>query len=307
MNPIAAAIITAISAISTTKQNAAQGRLAAYRESQLKAQDDLKFARDKELIKLNKSYSSKSSSSDKSRDYQAQILVDQHKLNNELSNFEIGQKKYPSLANIQGDSQNKATLLYAMRNNKNVPFHILKQAEHTYNLLMNDPDFNSLDTINAWNDLARLEPQLMQSINIPISSNTPTVISTESATPVEEYNPHSVESRAPWLKDQRKDKKNIWQTISSSFSSKKATTSNSERHRKIIEEEYQKSNPIITMEDTLAGGKKQFEETQLQKDLQKKIEIEKQFPSLREYQNPPLILPINDFNIDDKHTRDINR
>ena len=286
MNPIAGAILGIVSAVSTKKQNEAQGRLAAHRESQLKAQDNLNFAREKELIRLRNANSSKSSSSDKSKDYQSQILVDQHKLNNELLDSEKGFKNYPSLFNMQGDSQNKATLLYAMRNNKNVPFHILKKAEHTYNLLMNDPNFNSADTINAWNDLARLEPHLMESINIPTSSNTPTTLSSESTATA----PAEKELKPAIDILQQKNKRNLWDTIVNAVSYKKPTVSNGERHRKIIEEEYQQANQTIAIEEILANTTEK-----------------KNNNLLKGQKTVPKVISINDFNLDTKPTRNVNR
>lgn len=189
MNPIASAIITALSAVSTQKQNEAQTKLEAYRQSYETQKEQEQHNRNKELILL-KNKSSSGSSSKKTKDYKQEILVSQHKINNELSNSENAFKKYPSLANIGGNNKDKATLLYAIQSNENVPYMTLQRAKKVYRLLEQDPNFNNMETINAWNNLALVEPELMEQIYISPSNNEPeAIISTETLPKEENSNP----------------------------------------------------------------------------------------------------------------------
>lgn len=178
MNPIAGAIITAISAISSKKQNEAQNRLAAYRESQLKSQDDLKFAREKELAQIKaKNSSSKSSSSVNKPSYQQEIIVAKNQLNNTVQT-EKGITQYPALNFIPEEHKNKAMMVHSILSNEKVPKATLLLADKVSTLMANDNNFSKKETVNTFNELALLEPELLQKINKSTYENKPVQIKT---------------------------------------------------------------------------------------------------------------------------------
>ena len=141
----------------------------------------MNFAREKELAQIkSRSSSSKSSSSVTKPSYQQEIIVTKNQLNNEVQT-EKGIAQYPTLNFIPEEHKNKAMMIHSILSNEKVPKATLLLADKVNTLMASDNNFSKQETVDAFNELALLEPELLQKINKPTYENKPVQIETAKA------------------------------------------------------------------------------------------------------------------------------